>query len=44
MKKKHFWFYCFTDAAEPDYGWNVTRWSNEDFDVLMDEAYTLDEE
>lgn len=40
----HIWFYYFTDAAEPDYGWNVTRWSNEDFDVLMDEAYTLDEE
>jgi ABC-type transport system substrate-binding protein len=25
-------------------GWNIYRWLNEDFDALLDEAYTLDEE
>lgn len=38
------WYYYYTAAAEPDYGWNVGRWSNADFDALLDEAYTLDEE
>lgn len=38
------WYYYHTDAGEPDYGWNVGRWSNEDFDALLDEAYTLDED
>jgi len=38
------WTYYYTDAQEPDYGWNITRWSNEEFDALLDEAYTLDEE
>lgn len=38
------WYYYHTDAGEPDYGWNVGRWSNEDFDAWLDEAYTLDEE
>jgi peptide/nickel transport system substrate-binding protein len=38
------WYYYYTDAAEPDFGWNVGRWSNADFDALLDEAYTLDEE
>lgn len=38
------WYYYYTDAAEPDYGWNVGRWSNADFDALLDEAYTLDED
>jgi peptide/nickel transport system substrate-binding protein len=38
------WEYYYSSAAEPDYGWNVGRWINEDFDALLDEAYTLDEE
>jgi len=38
------WVYYHTDAQEPDMGWNVERWSNEDFDALLDETYTLDEE
>jgi len=38
------WSFYHTDAAEPDWGWNVVRWSNEDADALIDEAYTLDEE
>lgn len=38
------WYYYYTDAAEPDFGWNVGRWSNADFDALLDEAYTLDED
>ena len=25
-------------------GWNVERWSNEEFDALLDETYTTDEE
>ena len=40
----HLWYYYYSEAAEPDYGWNVMRWYNEDFDALLDEAYTLDEE
>ena len=38
------WYYYHTDAAQPDSGWNVGRWSNADFDALIDDAYTLDEE
>ena len=38
------WGYYASAAAEPDYGYNVSRWLNEDFDALLDEAYTLDEE
>jgi peptide/nickel transport system substrate-binding protein len=39
----HLWFYYYSAAAEPDAGFNVGRWINEDFDALLDEAYTLDE-
>jgi peptide/nickel transport system substrate-binding protein len=38
------WYYYHSDAAEPDSGWNVGRWLNPDFDALLDEAYTLDED
>lgn len=38
------YYYYQTASAEPDYGWNVGRWSNEEFDTLLDEAYTLDED
>jgi peptide/nickel transport system substrate-binding protein len=38
------WELYYSPAAEPDAGWNVTRWKNADFDALLDEAYTLDEE
>ena len=38
------WYFYHTDAGEPDFGWNVGRWSSEDFDAWLDEAYTLDEE
>ena len=37
------WQYYATDAALPDYGWNVGRWYNEEFEGLLSEAYTLDE-
>ncbi|MBN2148767.1 MAG: peptide ABC transporter substrate-binding protein [Anaerolineales bacterium] len=37
------WQYYAADAAIPDYGWNIGRWYNEDFNALLDEAYTLDE-
>lgn len=40
----HLWAYYYSSAAEPDYGWNVGRWYNADFDALLDEAYVLDEE
>jgi peptide/nickel transport system substrate-binding protein len=40
----HLWAYYYSAAAEPDYGWNVGRWYNADFDALLDEAYVLDEE
>jgi peptide/nickel transport system substrate-binding protein len=40
----HLWVYYYSSAAEPDYGWNVGRWYNEEFDYLLDEAYWLDEE
>lgn len=38
------WSYYYSEAATPDYGYNYGRWVNEDFDALMDEAYTLDED
>lgn len=38
------WELYYSSAAEPDMGWNVTRWMNSDLDALLDEAYTLDEE
>jgi peptide/nickel transport system substrate-binding protein len=37
------WQYYAADAALPDYGWNVGRWYNEEFEGLLSEAYTLDE-
>jgi peptide/nickel transport system substrate-binding protein len=40
----HIWYYYYSEAAEPDYGWNVSRWLNEDADALIDETYYLDEE
>ena len=40
----HIWYYYHTAAAAPDYGWNITRWINEDADALIDETYYLDEE
>jgi peptide/nickel transport system substrate-binding protein len=40
----HLWYYYQSSAAEPDYGWNIVRWRNEEFDALLDEAYYLDEE
>jgi peptide/nickel transport system substrate-binding protein len=38
------WSFYYSAAAEPDMGWNVVRWSNEEADTLIDESYTLDEE
>lgn len=37
------WELYYTAAAEPDTGWNVGRYSNPDFDTLLDESYVLDE-
>ncbi len=38
------WGYYSTEAAVPDAGYNYGRWSNEKFDALLSEVYTLDEE
>jgi peptide/nickel transport system substrate-binding protein len=40
----HLYFYYHSYSAEPDNGFNVGRWINPDFDALLDEAYTLDED
>ena len=40
----HIYYYYYSEAAEPDSGWNIGRWINEDADALIDEAYCLDEE
>jgi peptide/nickel transport system substrate-binding protein len=37
------WSYYSAEAAAPDYGWNIGRWMNDDFNALLSEAYTLDE-
>jgi len=35
--------YYHSASATPDNGWNIGRWMDEDFDALLDSAYTLDE-
>jgi peptide/nickel transport system substrate-binding protein len=40
----HLWYYYFSESAEPDYGWNIGRWMNEDADYWIDMSYVLDEE
>jgi peptide/nickel transport system substrate-binding protein len=40
----HIWYYYTSAAAEPDYGWNIGRWMNEDADYMIDMSYTLDED
>lgn len=40
----HLWYYYYSDAAIPDYGFNIGRWINEDADYYIDESYVLDEE
>jgi len=37
------WEFYSEDAAEPGFGWNITRWINADFNALIDESYTLDQ-
>jgi len=39
----YLWEIYSSAAAEPGMGWNLVRWSNEEFDTLLDEAYSLDE-
>ncbi|MEW5871631.1 MAG: peptide ABC transporter substrate-binding protein [Chloroflexota bacterium] len=36
------WELYYSEAAEPDVGWNISRWINPDMDALIDESYTLD--
>lgn len=38
------WELYAADAAVPGSGWNIVRWQNEEFNTLLDEAYTLDED
>ncbi len=40
----YLWSYYHSEAATPDYGYNYGRWMNAEFDALIDEAYTLDED
>ena len=40
----HIWYFYYSEAAEPDWGWNIGRWIDEDADYLIDEFYYLDEE
>jgi len=37
------WELYASDAAAPDYGWNIGRWQNEEFNNLLNNVYTLDE-
>ena len=39
----YLWELYDPEAAQPGNGWNIGRWINEDFNALLDEAYTLDE-
>ncbi len=39
----YLWELYASAAAEPGSGWNIVRWKNEEFDTLLDEAYSLDE-
>ena len=38
------WSFYYSEAVEPDWGWNVGRWINEDASYYIDESYWLDEE
>jgi ABC-type transport system substrate-binding protein len=40
----YMWEAYSIEATEPGFGWNIGRWSNEQVDALIDEAYTLDED
>jgi len=40
----YIWELYASDAATPDYGWNIVRWQNEEFNNLLNESYTLDED
>jgi peptide/nickel transport system substrate-binding protein len=36
------WSYYTSEAAVPDAGYNYGRWTNDEFETLLGEAYTLD--
>jgi len=38
------WAYYYSEATEENGGFNVGHYANPDFDALLDEAYTLDED
>jgi peptide/nickel transport system substrate-binding protein len=40
----HLWYYYYSESGEPDYGWNIGRWTNDDADYWIDMSYVLDEE
>jgi peptide/nickel transport system substrate-binding protein len=39
----YLWELYSSAAATPDFGWNIARWQNEEFNDLLNSAYTLDE-
>ena len=40
----YWWYYSSAAITDTDFMGNPYRWINEDYDALLDEAYTLDEE
>ena len=40
----YLWELYHSEAATPGSGWNIVRWISPEFDALLDEAYTLDED
>jgi len=39
----YIWENYSIEAATPGFGWNLARWKNDEFNSLIEDAYTLDE-
>ena len=39
----YLWELYSIEAAMPGFGWNLARWKNDEFNSLIEDAYTLDE-
>ena len=39
----YLWELYSIEAATPGFGWNLARWKNDEFNSLIEDAYTLDE-
>lgn len=40
----YLWYLYHSESAKVDNGWNVARWINPEFDALLEQVYTLDED